>query len=131
MTAFRYAADTGSLTELQTLSTLPEGFDRRQQLRRGADRAVGPVPLRLQSRPQLIVIYAIDPAEGTLTLVGHESTRGETPRNFEIGPTGDFLAAANQDSNNVVMFRVDPATGKLTATGNIVEAGTPICVRFM
>ena len=66
-----------------------------------------------------------------LTLVGHESTRGKTPRNFEVSPTGEFLAAANQDSDNVVMFRIDAKTGKLTPTGNVVPAGTPICVRFM
>ena len=52
------------------------------------------------------------------------------PRNFEISPSGEFLAAANQDSNNVVMFRIDQANGKLTPTGHVVEAGTPICVRF-
>ena len=78
-----------------------------------------------------IVIYAIDPKKGTLTLVGHESTRGRIPRNFEIHPSGEFLAAANQDTNNVIMFRIDQKTGKLTPTGNVVEAGTPICVRFM
>ena len=66
-----------------------------------------------------------------LTLVGHESTRGRIPRNFEIHPSGEFLAAANQDTNNVIMFRIDQKTGKLTPTGNVVEAGTPICVRFM
>ena len=59
------------------------------------------------------------------------STRGKIPRNFEVHPSGEFLAAANQDSDNVVMFRIDQETGKLTPTGNVVEAGTPICVRFM
>ena len=32
---------------------------------------------------------------------------------------------------NVVMFRIDAATGLLTPTGCVVEAGTPICVRFL
>ncbi len=131
MTAFRYAAETGSLTELQTLSTLPENFDGVSSC---AEVQIAPSGRFLYGSNRghnSIVIYAIDPAEGTLTLVGHESTQGDIPRNFAIDPTGDFLAAANQDSNNVVMFRVDAGTGKLTPTGNIVEAGTPICVRFM
>ena len=131
MTACRYAADTGRLIELQTLSTLPDGF--------GGHSTCAEVPIAPSGRflygsnrgHNSIAIFAIDPDAGTLTLVGHESTRGETPRNFEVSPTGAFLAAANQDSNNVVMFRVNPETGKLAATGNVVEAGTPICVRFM
>ena len=78
-----------------------------------------------------IAIYSVDQDSGQLSLVGHESTRGKIPRNFEISPDGRWLAAANQDSNSVVMFSVDPTTGLLTATGNVVEAGTPICVRFL
>jgi len=131
VTACRYVADAGSLTKIQTLSTLPDGFDGQSTC---AEVQIAPSGRFLYGSNRghnSIVIYAIDPDAGTLTLVGHESTRGETPRNFEVSPTGAFLAAANQDSNNVVMFRVDRETGKLTATGNVVEAGTPICVRFM
>ena len=39
-----------------------------------------------------IVIYAIDEADGTLTLVGHQSTLGEAPRNFVIRSLGYLLA---------------------------------------
>ena len=78
-----------------------------------------------------IAIYSIDQATGRLTALGHESTRGQIPRNFEISPDGAFLAAANQDSNSVMMFRIDRDTGLLTPTGNVVEVGTPICVRFI
>ncbi|MCP8938557.1 lactonase family protein [Alsobacter sp. SYSU M60028] len=131
MTAYAYDAETGVLTDLQTLPTLPAGFTGHSTC---AEVQIAPSGRFLYGSNRghdSIVIYAIDEASGTLTLVGHESTRGKIPRNFEISPTGEHLAAANQDSNNVVMFRVDTATGKLTATGNVVEAGTPICVRFM
>ncbi len=132
MTACRYAArDTGGLSGSQTLSTLPDGFNGDSTC---AEIQIAPSGRFLYGSNRghnSIAIFAIDAAKGTLTLVGHESTRGKTPRNFAVSPTGAFLAAANQDSDNVVMFRVDPETGKLTATGNVVEAGTPICVRFM
>ena len=131
MTACRYAADTGRLTELQTLSTLPEGFGGHSTC---AEIQIAPSGRFLYGSNRghnSIAIFAINPDSGTLTVVGHESTRGETPRNFVVSPSGAFLAAANQDSNTVVMFRIDPETGKLKATGNVVEAGTPICVRFM
>jgi 6-phosphogluconolactonase len=51
---------------------------------------------------------------------------------FGIDPTGAYLLAANQDSDNVVVFRIDPKTGQLSPTGQIVEGvGAPVCVKFV
>ncbi len=131
MTAYAYDAARGTLGELQTLSTLPAGFAGESTC---AEVQVAPSGRFLYGSNRghdSIVIYALDPDRGTMTLVGHESTRGKIPRNFTLSPKGLFLAAANQDSNTVVMFRVDPDRGTLTATGSVVEAGTPICVKFL
>ena len=131
MTAYAYDAGRGTLKELHTLSTLPEGFAGDSTC---AEVQVAPSGRFLYGSNRghdSIVIYALDPDEGTMTLTGHESTRGKIPRNFTLSPKGDFIAAANQDSNTVVMFRVDPEKGTLTATGSVVEAGTPICVKFL
>ena len=54
-----------------------------------------------------------------------------TPRNFAIDPTGAYLFAANQDSDNVVVFRIDAKTGKLDPTGDILDAFAPVCVTFV
>ena len=131
MTAYGYDAAKGTLTELQTLPTLPADFHGSSAAPRCRSHPSGKFLYGSNRGHDSIVIYAIDPTNGTLTLVGHESTRGRIPRNFEVHPSGEFLAAANQDTNNVIMFRIDQKTGKLTPTGNVVEAGTPICVRFM
>ena len=131
MTSYRYDPDKGTLTEIQTRSTLPADFKGESS---GAAVEIHPSGKFLYGSNRghdSIVIYAVDPEAGTLSVVGHESTGGRIPRDFAVSPTGAFLAAANQDSDNVVMFRIDSATGKLTATGNVAEAGTPICVRFM
>jgi 6-phosphogluconolactonase len=131
MTAYRYDSETGSLQELQTLPTLPAGFSGFSTC---AEVQIAPSGRFLYGSNRghdSIAIYSIDQTTGRLTALGHESTRGQIPRNFEISPDGAFLAAANQDSNSVVMFRIDRDTGLLAPTGNVVEAGTPICVRFM
>lgn len=131
MTAYRYDAARGALTELQTLSTLPAGFVGRSTC---AEVQIAPSGRFLYGSNRghdSIVIYAIDAKDGTLRLQGHESTRGRIPRNFEVSPDGAFLAAANQDTNDVFTFRIDPSTGLLTWTGQKAEAGTPICVRFL
>jgi len=59
------------------------------------------------------------------------STTGKTPRGFGIDPSGAFLLAANQDSDSVVVFRIDPETGRLTATGQAVSVGSPVAVAFV
>ena len=60
----------------------------------------------------------------------NQPTQGKTPRNFGIDPTGAYLLAANEDSDTVVLFRIDPATGKLEATGQKVAVPKPVCVKF-
>jgi 6-phosphogluconolactonase len=41
-------------------------------------------------------------------LVGWEPTQGKTPRFFGLDPAANFLHAADQDSDTVVIFRVNP-----------------------
>jgi 6-phosphogluconolactonase len=48
-----------------------------------------------------------------------------TPRNFTIDPTGTLLYAANQTSNSVVPFKLDPATGRLSPTASPITVPTP------
>ncbi len=86
--------------------------------------------LRVARRP---VAGAVDylVAGRRLTLVENVPTLGKTPRNFAIEPGGRWLLAANQDSDSVVVFGIDPKTGRLAATGQPVEVGRPVCVKFL
>jgi 6-phosphogluconolactonase len=65
-----------------------------------------------------------------LTPVGHQPTLGKTPRNFAIDPTGQYLLAANQNSDTLVVFKIDRATGKLTPVGAPTSVPRPVCVRM-
>ena len=58
-------------------------------------------------------------------------TQGQTPRNFALDPSGRLLLVANQNSNNVVTFRVDPKTGLLTPTGQTVEVPSPMFLQVV
>ena len=53
-----------------------------------------------------------------------------TPRFFALDPSGTLLYAANQDSDTIVTFRVDQATGKLAPTGEVVKTGSPVSIVF-
>ncbi|MDA3822135.1 MAG: lactonase family protein [Bacteroidales bacterium] len=76
-----------------------------------------------------IAIFAVDNGSGELQAIGHESTRGETPRNFSLTPDNTFLLVANQNSNNIVSFNRNKETGLLKLNSEI-EAPKPVCILF-
>ena len=128
--AFRYDAARGALAELQTLSTLPEGFSGENS---GAEIAAHPGSKFLYASNRghdSIAGFRIDAAAGTLTPLDRVSTQGKTPRSFAIDPSGRFLIAANQNSGTVVVFRIDQETGALTPTGSVVQVPSPVSVAF-
>jgi 6-phosphogluconolactonase len=130
ITAFARDPGKGSLQELQTLSTLPKGFTRKNS---SADIHVSPDGRFVYCSNRghdSIAIFAINPRQGLLTTVGHESTQGKTPRNFAIDPAGRFMLVANQNSDNIVVFRVDQKTGRLNATGQVTTVPSPVCLKF-
>jgi 6-phosphogluconolactonase len=129
VTVFARDPEKGSLKELQTLTTLPQDFTGPNT---GADIHVSPDGRFLYGSNRghdSIAIFAINP-RGGLTPVGHESTRGRTPRNFAIDPSGAFLLVANQKSDKIVVFRIDQKTGRLSSTGQIAEVPSPVCLKF-
>jgi 6-phosphogluconolactonase len=78
-----------------------------------------------------IVVFGVDPRDGALACVEHQSSQGKAPRHFGIDPTGQWLLAENQDSDNIVVFRIDQQTGRLKPTGQVVEVGSPVCAVFV
>ena len=76
-------------------------------------------------------MFAIDEATGRLTSLGHQSTQGRTPRNFAIDPSGTWLLAANQDTDTIVTFHIDPQTGHLHPTGHQTHVPAPVCIKLL
>jgi 6-phosphogluconolactonase len=132
VTVFSADLGKGTLQPVQTISTLPKGFSG---LIEDAEVEVHPSGKFLYASNRgdanSIATFAIDPDKGTLSLVDITPTRGKTPRHFEIDPTGTLLLAENSESNNIVVFRIDAKTGKLSATGQVLDVGSPVCVKFL
>jgi 6-phosphogluconolactonase len=131
VTAFVYDRSRGVLKELQTITTLPKGFTGRSTTAEVQVHPSGRYLYGSNRGHDSVAVFSIDDREGTLTLVEITPTQGKTPRNFGIDPTGAFLLAAHQDTDNVVVFRVDAKTGRVTPTGQILEVGSPVCVKFL
>lgn len=131
VTGFNWDAAKGSLTEFQTVSTLPTGFTNTNA---SAELEIHPNGRFLYGSNRghdSLVVFAIDPATGKLSLVEHVSSQGKLPRNFTFDPTGRWILCTNHGSDNAVVFRADGATGKLTPVGPPVEVPFPFCERFL
>ncbi len=131
--ACEYNAEKGVLTQKQVLSTLPKDVVKKGGST--AETVVHPtgkfVYVSNRDPYNSIAIFSLDPQTRELKAVGHQSTGVKTPRNFAIEPTGKYMLVANQSGGNVIVFRINPATGELTPTESSVSVATPVCVRFM
>ena len=78
-----------------------------------------------------IVQYEINPENGQLTFVARTPTLGKGPRDFSIDPSGKFLLVANQNSDNIFVYRLDPATGKILNVISHLDIGSPVCLKFV
>ncbi|HUT45837.1 MAG TPA: beta-propeller fold lactonase family protein [Sedimentisphaerales bacterium] len=131
VTAFSYEPASGTLTQIQTVTTLPDGFAGSSSCAEVRVHPGGKFLYGSNRGHDSIAVYRIDPAKGTLTFVEHERAGIKTPRNFNIDPTGRFCLVANQGGNSIVVFRIDQKTGALEPTGHKISVGRPVCVRFL
>jgi len=76
-----------------------------------------------------IAIFNVVAKDGSLSLIGHQSTHGNSPRNFSLSPNDNYLLVANQHTNNIVSFKRNKTTGFLKYIEQI-QAPTPVCILF-
>jgi 6-phosphogluconolactonase len=131
LTAFAYDVDGGSLREVETISTLPLGFSGNSTTAEVAVHPDGTFVYGSNRGHDSIAVFAVKGDKCILEPVEYVSTRGKTPRQFAIDPTGNYLLAANQNSGEIVVFRIDRTTGKLTATDVVLKVPSPVCVVFV
>lgn len=110
---YDYDAETGSLTFLQVLPALPEDC--------GVDSIAACIKLHPNGKflytsnrghDSIALFHVL--ADGTLSPVAIQSAGGKTPRDFCLTPDGEFLLSGFQDSNELILYRIDPASGRLS-----------------
>jgi 6-phosphogluconolactonase len=117
VSAYRVTAQ-GLLEAVDTESLLPADYSGRAT---GAHVLVHPNGKYVYASvrgPDQIAAFRVDD-DGGLTPVQQVSTRGRTPRNFDIDERGEFMVVANQDSGSLAVFRIQ-ADGTLSAAGDLV-----------
>jgi 6-phosphogluconolactonase len=127
---FDYTAAIGRLAARQTISTLPPGFAGTNFCSEILVSADGRFVYAGNRLHDSIGIFSIG-ADGTLTFVADEWTRGDYPRSFNFDPTGRFLYCCNQRADSVAVFAVDRNTGGLKFTGHHAAVGNPSSIVFL
>lgn len=127
-----YSVKSNKLKEIQNISAHPLTYKGPAG---SADIHVSPDGKFLyasnRGESNTVAIFKINAATGKLTIVAHQYTMGIKPRNFNFDPTGKFLLVANQDTNDIVIFKRDLNTGLLTDTGKRIFVPRPVCLKWI
>lgn len=130
VTTYRYDSESGGLTPLQILPSLPADYTGNS---RASEIEVDPAGRHVYASNRghdSIAVFRIDPATGLLAWAGACPSGGRTPRFMTLLPGGDFMYVLNEDSDSIVTLRVDRATGTLSPTGQVTRTGSPVCMVF-
>jgi 6-phosphogluconolactonase len=131
VTTFAWDGAAGTLKALDTVPGQPKDWSAKTD---GAEIQVHPsakfVYSSNRSDSNNIATFHVT-KKGTLEFAGVTPSGGKSPRYFGIDPTGAWIIAANQDSDNLTFFKVDASTGKLTPAGKTVHLSKPVCVKFL
>lgn len=140
---FVYAVQelTGSVTVMSFKNGILKKLQQANMFEKASEKKSGAADIHLS--PDGKFLYASNRADyndlaiykvasnGLIQWVGSQPTLGLAPRNFSIDPTGNFLLAANQNSNEIVVFKRNKMTGLLSDTGNRIAVGRPVCIQFV
>ena len=130
VTVHSFDKSHGTLDAVQTLSTLPEGFDEKNTC---ADVEVTPDGrfVYVSNRGHdSIAGFRVDGKSGRLESIGQFPTE-QTPRSFNIDPSGRYMVAAGQSSGKLATYRLDAPSGRLDRLGTYEVGRSPAWVMIV
>jgi len=129
ITTFAWDPRTGTLTSRSSVPTRPAEVKSGSTAEIAVHKS-GRFVYGSNRGHDSIAVFSVG-ADGALTLVEYEPTRGQTPRNFALDPSGRWLIAANQRTDTLAVFSIDQKTGALTPAGELTSAPSPVNILFM
>src|SRR4051812_25798778 len=113
VSVYRLDPATGTLSAVQRIGTLPDGFSGRNTCSQ----------IHLTPSAKFLYVgnrghnsiagFAVDGATGHLEAIGHVPTEA-VPSAFGLDPGGNFLFAAGTATGKLASYRIDAETGTLT-----------------
>lgn len=129
--SYRWEPSRERLHLVQTISPYPAGYAGEKT---GGELAISRdgrfLYFSIRETENALLVYAIDRSTGTLRQIQRISARGQRPWSFAIDPSGRWMAVANMGSQSVVIFGVDPSTGRLSPTHESIGVPNPAAVAF-
>ena len=110
---FSYDAETGAGALMETLSTLPEGYAGESSAACVRLHPDGKHLFASNRGHDSIACFRVL-EDGRLQALDIVKTGGRIPRDFALTPESDLLIVGNQESDGLVVFRVDAKSGALT-----------------
>jgi len=127
VTAYQLDTASGTLSAIQTISTLPEDLEIRNTCSQIQISPTGNflhVPNRGHNS---IASFSIDSSYGQLTAVGRTATEA-VPSAFSLDPEGKFLYSAGSESGRLASYSVNGDTGELCALDTYAVGKRPMGV---
>jgi 6-phosphogluconolactonase len=130
VTVFANAANE-TYQSIQKISALPPGFSGTTKAAEIEIHPSGKFLYTSNRGDDSMAVFTINRATGKLTFLQRISSGGNAPRHFAIDPTGTRLLVANQDTGNIIEYRIDPMTGRLKPVGEVGKTASAVCLVFM
>ena len=126
---FEFDVNSGKLSLCQSASMLPTGSTAKPwaaELRATPD---GRFLYATDRTLSIITAFALDPANGQMTLIDHFPTETQ-PRGMGIDASGHWLIAAGQLSGQLMVYAIDAGSGRLNPQHRYPTGQDPICVEI-
>jgi 6-phosphogluconolactonase len=127
VTAYAFDPTNGTLSAMETLSTLPAGFTGQSSCSQIRILPSGKFLYAPNRGHNSIASFAVDATTGRLTPTGHAAAE-PVPRAFNFDPDGKFLYAAGLESGIMTAFRIDPNDGTLAPMKTYTVGARPMWV---
>jgi 6-phosphogluconolactonase len=112
VTAYRLDTSAGTLSALQTITTLPKGYTEKNTCSQIQISPSGKFLYAPNRGHNSIAGFSVDSSTGRLSAIGQVSTEA-VPSAFSLDPEGNFIFAAGSTSNRIASYRINSATGEL------------------
>jgi 6-phosphogluconolactonase len=130
VTAYRFDTSAGTLTPLQTVSTLPDGYTGQNTCSKIQITASGTFLYAPNRGHNSIAGFAVNAATGLLTSIGQTASE-PVPRAIGLDPGGRFLYAAGLESGRLAAYRIDPDRGVLQPLKSYPVGARPMWVMMI